>query len=211
MQADMADPLGPLLVVDNGTHYLGELQRALRLIEVRFRLCRGDLRVEDLALGDASGIILTGGGVRVYQPDELEQVALSCELISSARLPILGLCLGCQLIAQMFGGTVAPLAASVDRPVDIEWICPDPLHEGVPSVSTMVMAHNDAVVDPGPAIVTLARSNLGDYEAVRHRTRPIYGLQFHPEVSGEHGRRILSNFAHLCALRNDAGARSLAV
>lgn len=198
MRTDVADQLGPMLVVDNGTHYLDELQRALSLSDIRFRLQRGDLRSEDRALQSAAGIILTGGEVHVYQSDELEKVALSCELIRSAQLPILGLCLGCQLIAHMFGGTVAPLPAPVDRPVEIEWIYPDPIHKGVPAVSPMVMAHNDAVVDAGPDIVTLARSSLGSHEAIRHRTQPMYGLQFHPEVSGEHGRRILLNFAYLC-------------
>jgi GMP synthase (glutamine-hydrolysing) len=206
MQAPAAHQLGPMLVVNNGTHYLAEIQRALRLSGVRFRLLRGDLPSKDLALQGAGGIILTGGEVHVYEPDQLDQVALSCELIKSAPLPILGLCLGCQLIAYMFGGIVAPLPVPVDRPVDIEWIRPDPLYAGVPAVSAMVMAHSDAIVDPGPDIVTLARSRFGGHEAIRHRTKPIYGLQFHPEVSGEHGRRILSNFAYLCRIRTQVPA-----
>jgi GMP synthase-like glutamine amidotransferase len=45
----------------------------------------------------------------------------------------------------------------------------------------------------------LAWSGIGDYEAIRHETRPVYGLQFHPEASGDAGMAILRNFVGLCA------------
>ena len=188
----------PILVIDNGTHYLEQLQRALRLLRVPFRVQPGGTFPGPELLDAATGIILTGGEVHVFEADQLEQVAVSCRLISEAPRPILGLCLGCQLVAHVFGGTIRPLPVPVDRPVDIEWLASDALNDGLPRVCPMVMAHNDTVTRPGPGLVTLARSNFGAHEAIRHRTRPIFGVQFHPEVSGDFGRRVLANFWAIC-------------
>lgn len=111
MRTEQAKPGRPILVIDNGTHYLDQLQRALRLLGVRFRLCPGDGLLSDLELDEAGGTILTGGEVHVYEADQL---VLSCQLIERAPVPILGLCLGSQLIAHVFDGTIEALPAPVD-------------------------------------------------------------------------------------------------
>ncbi len=60
------------------------------------------------------------------------------------------------------------------------------------------MAHDDAVTTLPQPLLELASSRFGEYEAIRHRNRLIYGLQFHPEASGRHGLAILRNLAVLC-------------
>jgi GMP synthase (glutamine-hydrolysing) len=201
----------PILVIDNGTHYLAELERALHILRVAVRRHPGTAPVGQAMLDEAGGIILTGGEVHVYRADQLEAVAESCRLIRIARVPVLGICLGCQLIAHVFGGTVGALPAPVDRPVDLQWLVADPLNAGLPGVCPMVMAHHDTVIDVPRDIVTLARSRFGSHEAIRHRTRALYGVQFHPEVSGTYGRRLLANFAVMAAGQSNAEVRALAV
>ena len=201
----------PILVIDNGTHYRGELERALSLVGVEFSIEQGDAARAEVDLDAASGVILSGGEVHVYRPDQLQEVQLSCRLIEAGSLPILGLCLGCQLLAHVFGGTVEPLPGPVDQPVDVEWQSADPLRAGLPSVVPMLMAHSDAVTDPGPLLVTLARSRFGAHEALRHRTRPLYGIQFHPEVSGTLGRQVLANFVTICNRWADSASDGVAV
>jgi GMP synthase (glutamine-hydrolysing) len=61
------------------------------------------------------------------------------------------------------------------------------------------VAHDDAVTTLPVPLVRLARSRFSEYEAIRHPTRLVYGLQFHPEASGDTGLTILGNFVRLCS------------
>lgn len=198
---------GHLLVVDNGTHYLSELERALKLLDVPYRLQAAAADMPSDGLDDVVGVILTGGQVHIYEPSAAAHVSLSLRLVQQVTVPLLGLCLGCQLIAWHHGARVERLPEPIDQPTSIHILVDDALFAGVPSPAVMVMAHNDAIVDLGPTCVALARSQSGEFEAIRHRHRPLYGLQFHPEASGEPGRRLLANFASLC----DWGVDAIAV
>jgi GMP synthase (glutamine-hydrolysing) len=188
-----------LIVVNNGTHFLTEMQSALASLEVAYELVPGYESLTPQTLGSYSGGILTGGDVHVFEPHELAAVALDEQVISGAGVPILGICLGHQLIAHHYGATVEPLPAPVDQQELIEVVVDDLLFAGLATTLTVRVAHDDAVTKLTPPLIRLARSEIGDYEAIRHRTRPLYGLQFHPEASGETGMSILRNFAELCA------------
>jgi GMP synthase (glutamine-hydrolysing) len=200
---------GPILVVDNGTHYLGELRRALTLVGLPHRLHPAELPLRPGALASASGIILTGGQAHLYGRVAPADVSLSLRLIEGASVPLLGLCLGCQLVAWAYGSTIAPLPEPVDRPAEVELVNEDAIFAGIPSPVPMVMSHEDAIVDAGLSIARLARSGYGDFEAIRHRRRPQYGVQFHPEVSGEMGRRLLANFGAICGADSSLGAHAV--
>jgi GMP synthase-like glutamine amidotransferase len=65
----------------------------------------------------------------------------------------------------------------------------------------MRLAHDEQVADLPAPLVHLARSPVGVYEAIRDGDRPVYGVQFHPEVSGHAGRVLLANFLDICATR----------
>lgn len=187
---------GPILVVDNGTHYLAELERALRLLAVPFRTLQGETPGEVAAA--ASGVILTGGEQHLYGATAPDALVPSLRLIHRGEVPILGLCLGCQLIAWTHGGSITRLASAVDEVVEVELVGECDIFAGLPARIPVVMAHNDAIVDVGPEIVAVARSKYGEFEAIQHRSRPVFGVQFHPEVSGGLGRHVLANFASLC-------------
>jgi GMP synthase (glutamine-hydrolysing) len=149
-------------------------------------------------LDACSGIILTGGDVHVFEPGQLAMVGLDTQVLERATVPVLGICLGHQLIANHFGATIQPLPQPIDRDEFIEIVSPDPVFAGLPRRFRVRMARDDAVVGIAGPLVRLARSTIGGYEAVRHRDRPIYGLQFHPEASGAAGLTVLENFAGLC-------------
>jgi GMP synthase-like glutamine amidotransferase len=200
---------GPILVVDNGTHYLSELRRALTLIGVPHLVHDAQHQLAPGELAGAWGIILAGGQAHLHTPVAPAEVSLSLHLIEHADVPILGLCLGCQLVAWAYGSTIAPLVEPVDRPAEIEVVADDPLFAGIPSHTPMVMSHEDGIADAGLCIATLARSEFGEYEAIRHRRHPQYGVQFHPEVSGDMGRRLLANFAAICGVDSVLGAHAV--
>jgi GMP synthase (glutamine-hydrolysing) len=187
-----------LIVVNNGTHFLAEMHRALVTLGIDHERISGYESLTVDSLRSYSGAILTGGEVHVYVAEQLASVAVDAQVLALAEVPVLGICLGHQLIADHFGAEVEPLPNGVDTEVSIEIVRADPLFAGLPSQFVARVAHDDAVTALPTPLVALARSTIGEFEAIRHRERPIYGLQFHPEASGDAGMTILNNFARIC-------------
>ena len=188
-----------LAVVNNGTHFLAEMQHALDVIGVDYELIDGGSRVLlPSRLGAYSGIILTGGDVHVYRAEQLAAVRVDTRILELTTVPVLGICLGHQLVAHHYGASIQPLSRPVDQDETIEIVRADAIFAGLPGRFRARVAHDDAVVGLASPLVRLARSAIAEYEAIRHRDRPVYGLQFHPEASGASGLTILENFIGLC-------------
>jgi anthranilate synthase component II len=119
----------------------------------------------------------------------------------AGRIPVLGVCLGHQAIAEAFGGRVVPARRLMHGKTCAVIHDDDELFEGIPTPVTGMRYHS-LLVEPAslPAdLVTTAWSADGASEreimAMKHRRHPIYGVQFHPESIGtEHGKRLLENF-----------------
>jgi GMP synthase (glutamine-hydrolysing) len=186
------------MIVNNGTHFLAEIREALEQLQVECEMIPGYGSLTDTSWQDYSGVILTGGEIHVNRPEQLAGVAVDEALLGGALAPILGICLGHQLIAHHYGAEIAPLPHPVDQDETVEVDRPDVLFNDVPSQFRARVAHDDAVVTLPKPLVQLASSRFGKYEAIRHHSRLIFGVQFHPEASGRHGLSILSNFAALC-------------
>ncbi|GAA5881805.1 hypothetical protein JCM1840_003883 [Sporobolomyces johnsonii] len=116
------------------------------------------------------------------------------------RLPIFGLCLGHQGLATAFGGNVIKAASPTHGQVSPIRHADDPLFAHVPSEFVAVQ-YNSLVVDPAalPAeLEATAWSARGEVMGLRHRIKPLWGVQFHPEsICSTFGARILSNFLEL--------------
>lgn len=192
-----------LAVVNNGTHFLAEMRGALDRLALEHEVTPGYQEITPAALSSYAGVILTGGDVHVYEHDELAGLVLDEQVLSTVDTPVLGVCLGHQLIAHHFGAEVTPLPHPVDEEEIVELVTGDPLFAGLPGQIVARVAHDDAVTTIPDPLVRLAWSRLGENEAIRHRGRTVYGLQFHPEASGEAGLTILNNFATICG---DAGS-----
>ena len=117
-------------------------------------------------------------------------------------LPILGVCLGHQLLVELEGGVVERAAHLVHgKGTLVDRIGEDPLLDGLDPTFEAGRYHSLAAVEPLPAALLLtARSHDGEVMAVRHRDAPTHGVQFHPEsILTPEGPRILQNFLGLVA------------
>lgn len=157
-----------------------------RGVEVRVvRVDRGEPLPFD-ALSGASGLVVMGGPMGVYEQDRhphLRDEARAIEVALRDELPLLGICLGSQLLASVLGARVAPGAQKEIGwlPVELEpAAADDPLLRGVPERFTAFHWHGD-VFDLPRGAVALARSALTPRQAFRHGT--AYGLLFHAEVT----------------------------
>lgn len=181
-------------VLDNGGQWTHREYRVLRDLDVDSRILPNTTPFDAL---DADGVVLSGGALSLEgTAAPLGSVA---EWIDRAEMPVLGICVGHHFLGRHFGGTVtrgAPefgrVALTVDRP-------DHPLFRNLPAQLSVWASHNDQVVELPPEWTGLAHSSDCAVEAMAHPNRPIFGVQFHPEVEHtEGGREIFRNFVELC-------------
>src|SRR5262249_39562577 len=154
-------------------------------------LVRHDLPAERVAELKPRGLIFSGGPASVYVPN-----APRCDpKVFDLGVPILGICYGMQLACQALGGAVHPARRREFGRAHCRVREADGLFAGVPEETVVWMSHGDQVQTVDNDFVPLASTETCPLAAVRHRSRPVYGLQFHPEVSHTpYGSRILKNF-----------------
>jgi GMP synthase (glutamine-hydrolysing) len=183
-----------VLILDFGAQYAQLIARRVREQNVFCQVVRHDLPVARLGELKPRGLILSGGPASVYAPG-----APHCDPgIFELGIPVLGICYGMQLACHLLGGKVRP---GNSRGEFGRAICqirePGSLFAGVPSETVVWMSHGDQVQSVNGAWVSLAATATCPVAAVRHESRPVFGLQFHPEVSHTpYGGRILRNFVY---------------
>lgn len=129
-------------------------------------------------------------------PANARDFGVSAGVIRHATQPVLGVCLGHQGIALVHGGIIARVEPAHGQLSRIEHDGADGLFRGVPRQFNAVRYHSLAATDPlPPALRKIAWTLDGTVMALRHRSRPLWGVQFHPEsILTEHGTTILRNF-----------------
>jgi GMP synthase (glutamine-hydrolysing) len=183
-----------VLIFDFGSQYGQLIARRVREQNVFCQIVRCDLPAERVAELKPRGVIFSGGPASVYVPN-----APRCDpKVFELGIPILGICYGMQLACQSLGGTVHPSHSREFGRAQCRVQEADGLFAGVPEETVVWMSHGDQVQTlDGGEFIALASTDTCPVAAVRHRSRPVYGLQFHPEVSHTpYGARILRNFLH---------------
>ena len=182
-----------ILVLDFGGQYTQLIARRVREHNVYCELVRHDITPEKIRQHCATGLIFSGGPMSVY-----EEGAPKCDPgIFEMGLPILGICYGMQLICTGLGGQVDNSSSGEFGRrrcfVDAE----DPFLNNFPAESDVWMSHGDQVQSVSEDFIPLAKTDSCPVAAVRHKDLPIYGIQFHPEVTHtEAGNVLLKNFLY---------------
>ncbi len=182
-----------VLIVDFGSQYGQLIARRVREQNVFCQIVRNSISAERVRELNPKGIIFSGGPASVYEPG-----APSCDpKILDLGIPILGICYGMQLAAQLLGTKVQPAQKREFGRAQVAIADPDALFVGLPREMQVWMSHGDQVKADSADFVPLASTDTCPIAAAKHRSRPIFGLQFHPEVSHTpHGSQILRNFLY---------------
>jgi len=188
-------------ILDFGSQYTQLIARRVREAHVFCEILPGNITYEELERHHPSALILSGGPASLTKPNAPRIDPGILEM----SLPILGICYGLQLIAHHFRGK---LAAGKQREYGRQEITvreEGDLFFGVPSPFTAWMSHGDHVAQLPPDFTAMAYSVDGVLAGMRHSQRPIFGVQFHPEVHHTpQGPAIFDNFLfRIAGLRGD--------
>ena len=190
-----------MLVFDFGSQFVQLIARRVREQGVYSELCRPDISIEKLRQMNPVGIILSGGPASVYEPN-----APKCDpALFDMGVPVLGICYGMQLATQMLGGQVKPSNHREFGRAHLHVNSDHPFVKDLTQDSTVWMSHGDQVTDLPPDFVSLATTPTCPYAAVMQRTKPFFGVQFHPEVTHTpRGEQLFQNFLYdICHARGD--------
>ena len=124
------------------------------------------------------------------------------EYIKHFDIPILGICLGHQLIAKAYGGQIDTSNTESYAKVEINIVNDENLFSGLAPKMEVWSSHKDEVKSIPDDFEILANSNLCDVESFKHTEKDVYGIQFHPEVHHTpKGSTIFENFYEICKKR----------
>jgi GMP synthase (glutamine-hydrolysing) len=152
-----------------------------------------DFQPDDLK--DIRGVIISGAPILVTEIDTTPYLE-KMNWIKTTELPVFGICFGHQLIGILHGAFANRMRDDRDWQV-IEVFVDSPLFNRLPNEFRMMEDHCEAISIP-PGFELVASSDACVNEAMQHREKPIFGVQFHPEVSGNHGAVVLENFVKVC-------------
>ncbi|MHC1637385.1 MAG: glutamine-hydrolyzing GMP synthase [Candidatus Nezhaarchaeales archaeon] len=185
-----------IVVVDYGGQYAHLIARRIRELGVYSEVVHGDAAYEEIKSLphniEVKGLILSGGPLSVY----LESSPKLDPKLLELELPILGICYGHQLIAYTFGGKVESLGKGEYGTTYVHIDDFNDILEGLNRTERVWMSHGDTVTSLPSNFKVLAHTDLCPIAAFKHLEKPIYGVQWHPEViHTEKGMKILENFA----------------
>ena len=190
-----------ILMIDNYDSFTYNLVQYLREMAAEVVVHRNDAVTVAQVLEQAPAAIVISPG-----PGRPEDAGISCDLIRACagRIPILGVCLGHQAIAQTFGAAITYAQRLMHGKTSEITSDGEGLFKGLGDRPFKAMRYHSLVIDRATlpdCLAVTATAEDGEIMGVRHKTEAIHGIQFHPEsIMTPVGKRILRNFLKLANL-----------
>lgn len=191
-----------LAIIDNFDSFTYNLVQYLSELGQEVNVYRNDsITLNALERLNPDYIVISPG------PSNPSNAGISLEVIKyfAGKVPILGVCLGHQAIAQAFGAEVRPADRPMHGKTSLIRHENKGLFNNLPNPLTVARYHSLIVHDVPDDIKVTATSEAGEIMALRHRNYDIEGVQFHPEsIITPYGKQILNNFLHTYAAKKRA-------
>lgn len=188
-----------ILIIDNQSSFIKKFKRQF-LSEQDFDYVFFDHN-QPITLSvktEVQGIILSGGRGNPYEPLNLTTNFVA---LMNFDVPTIGFCLGHEIIAAAYRSRIKKLDKYYQKKETVHIIQDDPIFDGLGTKElSLVKRHSYHVSELSSKFVALAESDTTPNEIIRHREKPIYGFQAHPEVSGSQGLQMIKNFLGMCGV-----------
>lgn len=179
-----------ILIIDNGSRYLNALKQLVSSHVLTIKKYTEIVPVDTLNFD----LVVLSGGHQFPVIGHEETFKKEIDLIKTASIPILGICLGFELIAHCFGASMKRMASKEKTILNISTKIVDPLFESIHGIQ-VYESHRWVVTKVGDDLIPLADSKDG-IEIIKHKDKLIYGFQFHPEMfpNQTQGDELFANF-----------------
>jgi anthranilate synthase/aminodeoxychorismate synthase-like glutamine amidotransferase len=186
-------------IIDNYDSFTFNLKHYILDTGVKAKVYRNDeICISDIKAVNPGAIVISPG------PGRPEDAGISLDIVNyfSGIIPILGVCLGHQVIAQSFGGKIIQ-AGKIMHGKTSKIFCDEQyLFKGINNIFTIMRYHSLAVAQdtfPKELVIT-ARTKNSEIMGLRHRDHPTFGVQFHPEsFMTESGHTLIQNFINIAS------------
>jgi len=189
-----------LLIIDNQSAFIKKFKRQY-LAEQDFDYVFFDHNqpITLSAKAQIQGIIISGGRGNPYEPLNLTSNFVA---LMNFNVPIIGFCLGHEILAVAYRGRIKKLPVYHGKKEIVTIVkTDDPIFNGLNKQELLlVKQHSFHVAELPPTFESLAISDTCSNEIIKHKQKPIYGFQSHPEVSGEDGMIMVKNFLKMCKI-----------
>lgn len=186
-----------IFVVDNYDSFTYNLVQYLGELGAEVQVARNDeCDIDSISALKPERILISPG------PCDPDKAGISCAVVEhfSGKLPLLGVCLGHQAIAQVFGGKIVRAERLMHGKTSLIEHDGSGIFTGIPSPFEATRYHSLIVERESlPEILRIAAwTDVGEIMGIEHKELPVYGLQFHPEsILSTHGKEILKNFLEI--------------
>lgn len=186
-----------IAAVKTGGQYNHLIMRTVQDLGEESELVPLSIMLKELIEQEFDGVIMGGGPQRVdSEQDKLGDLA---NIIKNAPFPVFALCVAHQLAAPVFGGKSGPAKQPEFGMIEVFVDHEHEILKGTKPSFKTVQSHNDEILQLPDVFEVLAHSEKCKYQVIQHKSRPIFGAQFHAEtMQGEKDEIIFQNFVRIC-------------
>ena len=183
-----------IYVVDNGGQWTHREWRVLKYLGIDTKIIPNTTPLDEI---DADGLVLSGGAPRIGT----ESIKLGAigEYLERGKIPLLGICVSHQFMAMHYGGEADASQVPEYGKVTIHIDCDSKILKDIPKDFIAWESHNDEITKVPDVFHVVAHSDNCKVQAMEHKKKLFFGVQFHPEVEHtEYGEDLFKNFIAVC-------------
>lgn len=185
-------------ILDFGSQYTQLIARKVREAKVYCEILSFDTPAEELAAKGAKAVILSGGPASVF----LKESPVCDKKIFEMGIPVLGICYGLQLMTKVLGGKIYKSKKREFGQATVAVKGKNPLFDKIDKNMAVWMSHGDKVTELPAGFKVIATTENSPMAAIAHKTKPFFGVQFHPEVAHTpKGVKMLKNFLKIAGCK----------
>lgn len=187
-----------ILIINNHDYNASKIANIIKKLGMNCTIKDSNSLIKNYEKSNIKGVILTGGPLMLDKHLSLSSIHADLASIFDFDVPIIGICLGHEIIAEVMGSVVERLKIpSKSNKQTLKILKKEYLFEGFPSEINVFESHSLFIKDLPKLFEITATSDKDRIESIRHKTKPIFGVQFHPEES-DMGEKLFSNFIKIC-------------